>query len=219
MLPVSTLLSENMARKADARPYHHGDLKNALIAAGLRVLTEQGVPALNLREVARVAGVSHAAPYRHFPDKQALITAIAIEGFEMLAAALPAADSAPHGSTIDRLAAAGVAYLCFAIDNPAHIRIMFGGDGMRRDDPALYAISKFGLEYLVTHIQIAQATGEIGQADALDTAKSLWAAMHGFALLVIEGQFRAPGEADVAMRAHATALAERCVRSILHGMR
>ncbi len=217
MLLLSTFDPKNMSTDSESKPYHHGDLKNALIAAGLQLLRERGVTGLNLREVARIAGVSHTAPYRHFPDKQALISAIAVEGFEMLAAAIRNVDAQNYPTTVDRLASAGAAYVQFAIEHPAHIAIMFNRENMRTDNPELYKLSKVGFEYLVTHILAGQSNGELPPMEPIEVAKCLWASLHGLALLVIEGQFVLPPTNEVATAVEAIGLAQQYVRVILAG--
>jgi AcrR family transcriptional regulator len=172
-----------------------------------------------LREVARIAGVSHTAPYRHFPDKQALISAIAVEGFEMLAGAIRAIDAQTYPTTVDRLAAAGAAYVQFAIEHPAHIAIMFNGENMRTDNPELYKLSKFGFEYLVTHILAGQSNGELPPMAATEAAKCLWASLHGLAVLTIEGKFGLIPTHETATAVNTLSLAKQYVRVILAGFR
>lgn len=109
---------------AEARPYHHGDLRRALIDAARRLLESEGPSALSLRAVAREAGVSPAAPYHHFKDKGELLEAVAQEGWELLDQALAKA-KAEAPSIRDAMASLGVAYVCFASDNPALYRIMY----------------------------------------------------------------------------------------------
>jgi AcrR family transcriptional regulator len=108
----------------ETRPYHHGDLSRALVDAARRLLEAEGPSALSLRAVAREAGVSPAAPYHHFKDKRELLDAIAHEGWEMLDQALAKAKA---GAPSARLAMAelGVAYVCFARNNPALYRVMY----------------------------------------------------------------------------------------------
>src|SRR5580658_3003270 len=109
---------------ACGRPYHHGDLSRALVAAGRRILEAEGPAALSLRAVAREAGVSPAAPYHHFKDKTELLEAVAHEGWEALGASIVAArrNAANAG---DALSSIGVAYVNFAQDNPALYRLMY----------------------------------------------------------------------------------------------
>src|SRR5450631_4402598 len=112
------------SQAAEARPYHHGDLRRALIDAASRVLEAEGPSALSLRAVAREAGVSPAAPYHHFKDKGDLMDAVAHEGWMELGAAVAKARSqAPDARAA--MTNIGVAYVCFARDNPALYRIMY----------------------------------------------------------------------------------------------
>src|SRR5205809_439421 len=105
--------------------YHHGDLRRTLIDASLALVEEEGIGALSLREVARKAGVTHNAPYHHFPDRGALLAAIAEEGFGRLAQETAAARAAVPDDPLARLTACGQAYVRFAIASPAHFRVMF----------------------------------------------------------------------------------------------
>ncbi len=109
---------------SDARPYHHGDLRRALVEAGRRLLEREGSAALSLRAVAREAGVSAAAPYHHFKDRAALLYAVAHEGNVALNDAMRAAFEASEPGQ-DRIVAVGVAYVGFAVANPALYRLMF----------------------------------------------------------------------------------------------
>jgi AcrR family transcriptional regulator len=107
-----------------SRPYHHGDLRSTLLAGAERTLREKGAGALSLRELAREAGVSHAAPGRHFKDKQALLHALALSGYERLGRALEGADD-PALPLERRLAALARAYLAFSIDNAELLELMY----------------------------------------------------------------------------------------------
>lgn len=121
-----------MAEKtAEPRPYHHGDLSRALIEAAERLLEREGASALSLRAVAREAGVSAAAPYHHFKDKDDLLTAVAHQGFEQLAAAMREA-AEKETDPERRINALGVAYVCFARDNRALYHLMY--DSSRREN-------------------------------------------------------------------------------------
>lgn len=121
-----------MAKKSeDARPYHHGDLRRALITAAERILEREGPNALSLRAVAREAGVSPAAPYHHFKDKDELLAAVAHQGFEMLAEAMAKASDSIEDPMM-RVNAIGVAYVCFARDNRALYHLMY--DSSRREN-------------------------------------------------------------------------------------
>src|SRR6201996_4801904 len=124
--------------KASAgRNYHHGDLRNGLLEAARTILEEESLAALTLRAVARKAGVSHAAPYRHFPNHEALLVELSIEGFEELREQIGEAAKA-SGSESDRIATIGAAYMRFVAQRPALARLMFGGQLPNRDQfPAL----------------------------------------------------------------------------------
>jgi AcrR family transcriptional regulator len=120
------------------RSYHHGDLRNALIGQALAQIASEGARALCLREVARRAGVSHTASYRHFPNKECLLAAIAEQGFAMLSDAMGAALRAHPDDPLAALQASGVAYVEFGVQYPDHLQIMFGGLIANHDDyPAL----------------------------------------------------------------------------------
>src|SRR5438477_3225995 len=108
--------------------YQHGNLRQALIQAGLKLLGESGVAGLSLRAAAQLAGVSHAAPYRHFRDKDALVAAIAERGFRLLTARMEQEKQRCNSADLrTRLTAIGVGYVSFAIEHPGYFRIIFGG--------------------------------------------------------------------------------------------
>jgi AcrR family transcriptional regulator len=156
------------------RAYHHGDLRNGLLEAARHILEEESLAALTLRAVARKAGVSHAAPYRHFPNHEALLVELSIEGFDELRDALVEAAKVP-GSECDRIANIGAAYMRFVAQRPALARLMFGGQLPNRDQfPTL------GLKA----DSIGQEIGEALHDSALGLA--VWAAVHGLAMLVLE---------------------------------
>lgn len=165
-------------------PYHHGDLRRALIEAGLRLLRSRGAGGLALRAVAREAGVSPAAPYRHFADKEAMLAAIAAEGFERLAAALRAADASADG--IEALRAQGAAYVGFALEEAALFRLMFGAERPAGDAAlAQQAEAAFG----VLRARVATLLPESQVAVGALTA---WSLVHGLACLIADGRIAAP---------------------------
>ncbi|HSE40939.1 MAG TPA: TetR/AcrR family transcriptional regulator, partial [Acidobacteriota bacterium] len=125
------------------KTYHHGDLKNALVETAAKLVAEHGAGSVSLREVARAAGVSHAAPYHHFKDKNGLLAAVAEEGFRRFDTyqerALRAAPSEPS----ERLRALGRAYVRFALSNPHFFRVMFRDDLIKSEDyPSLSQVAK-----------------------------------------------------------------------------
>jgi AcrR family transcriptional regulator len=181
-----------------AKTYHHGDLRNALLDAARVLLETKGLAALSLREVARKAGVSHAAPYRHFPNHEALLVELATEGFNELCGGVVAAAAMP-GHESDRISNIGAAYMCFVAERPALARLMFGPQLPNRQEfPSLAsAADSIGVE-----IGAALNDAALGLA--------VWAAVHGLAMLILEnvidlGQRRAgfdvlPSRAQILLR-------------------
>lgn len=173
--------------KEKRKKYHHGDLKPALIDAGLAELEEKGLDALSLRSIAARVGVSHTAPKNHFDGLRGLLTAIAAEGFRRHAAEMRrGVEDHPPGKP--RLHAACNGYLRFALENPELFRLMFSGVLCDANDPDLKAAA--GDSYSVLH-GIAQGL-DWDKADAPGgpwrTEWMLWSMVHGYATLLIENQ-------------------------------
>jgi AcrR family transcriptional regulator len=116
------------------RPYHHGNLREALLKGAVRVIAELGPAAFTLREVARRAGVSHNAPYRHFRDKDALLAAVAAQGFRELTRAMREAGDC-QSNALDKLKQSGMAYVAFAVRRPEHFTVMFDAPVIASKDP------------------------------------------------------------------------------------
>ena len=175
---------------AEARPYHHGDLSRALIDAARRLLEAEGPSALSLRAVAREAGVSPAAPYHHFKDKSELLNAVAHEGWDMLdAAILKAKLQAP--SPRDAMSEIGVAYVCFARDNPALYRVMYD---TARDKEALPETmhQDDGRAYCEVRSTLIQAGADPAKVVDLELATvAAWCSAHGLAEMAGFKQFEA----------------------------
>src|SRR5688572_23914771 len=120
--------------------YHHGDLRRALLDATLRLVELHGPQGFTLRAAARAAGVTAGAPYHHFKDKDALLGAVAAEGFELFRAALQGAAARPAATPRERMRNVGVAYVLFAVEHPTRFRVMLGyGVQSRMRDRALAA--------------------------------------------------------------------------------
>lgn len=171
--------------------YHHGDLRDALVRATEEILAERGIEGFTLREAARRANVSPAAPAHHFGSATGLLTEVAIRGLNTLRDALHAcADADPT----DRLHAQGVAYVRFALDNPGCFQLMFRHSMLNSSDPALSA----ALSSAHAELQDAMA-GYLGRP--LDGAghaavTAAWSLCHGFAQLALDGKFGSPDDLD-----------------------
>lgn len=171
------------------RKYHHGDLKNALIEAGAEILLQEGVKGLSLRKVAGRAGVSHAAPYAHFADKQALIAAISTEGYRRLHERIQAAVDGCRDDPLRQLFEAAWAYVQFAMDSPAHFKVtMSGVVESEKDHPGFVEMSGKSFGLVVGIVETCQAAGVLKAGPADLVAVSVWSLVHGFASLLIEGQ-------------------------------
>lgn len=166
-----------------ASSYHHGDLKKTLVRVGLEVLAEDGVQALSLRKVARRAGVSHNAPYMHFADKEALLAAIAEEGFRRLEKEMCHAADATPGGSLAQLVAVSRGYVTFALGHPQHFAVMFT-DFREGDYPALNEAALGTFARLVETLTACQAAGVVRSGDPREMAAGVWAMMHGLATLL-----------------------------------
>jgi AcrR family transcriptional regulator len=197
-------MSNQMDRRKP-KPYHHGDLRYALIQAGLELLTEGGSASLDLRKVARKVGVSHSASYHHFPNKQTLIAAINEEGFHLLAQSIQDALGHVSDEPFEQLQAIARAYLLFAQENPWLMREMFSGLTIEREAfSSLYAASKEVFGFYVEVVKRGQGKGRIVPGDPGEMASVLWSLLHGVAMLMIEHQMRpyANGPEGVERMAH-----------------
>jgi AcrR family transcriptional regulator len=172
--------------------YHHGDLAAALVQAAMELLEESGEAELSLRAVARRAGVSPAAPYRHYADREALVSAVATVGYRELAEQLAAAHPSP--STPEQLASVAIAYVQFALERPALFRIMFS-EPCDRDNDERVAATAAVTAYVRS---IVERTFPNADPDAMATA--VWALVHGLAFLYLDGKLDASNTAVVTER-------------------
>ena len=175
--------------------YHHGDLPAALVRAAMELLEEGGETALSLRAVARRAGVSPSAPYRHYADREELVSAVAAVGYRELAERLAAAHPSP--STPEQLASVAIAYVQFALERPALFRIMFGEPCDHDNDERVAATAAVSLYVR----QIVERAFPDADADPLGTA--IWALVHGLAFLHLDGKLAASDPSVVAERTDA----------------
>jgi AcrR family transcriptional regulator len=153
--------------------YHHGDLKTVILAEAAALVAERGADGISLRELARSAGVSHAAPAHHFTDRRGLFTALAAEGWRMLANALT--DARPN------FIGAATAYVRFALEHPGHYAVMFDSSLMNPDDPELIAAQNAAGDELVHGVGTLKDPR--AKADPDGAALAAWSLVHGFSML------------------------------------
>jgi AcrR family transcriptional regulator len=165
-------MSTSIRKKKAA--YHHGDLRAAVLSAAGDLLEDQGPGGVVLREVARRAGVSHNAPYRHFPDHDALLAALAGEGFQLLGRRL----AGKAGRDM------GVGYVAFALEHPQRFRLMFGGALRMAEHPKLREAAGRAFEALLGSFR-----GRSDVADPEKAAAAAWSLVHGLAQLLLDGHF------------------------------
>ena len=182
------------------RAYHHGNLPVSLLAAAGKMLEKEGVAALSVRSAARRAHVSHNAPYRHFPDRESLLAALAAEGFERFGRALE------EGQARGGLRGRGEAYLRFALENPQRFRLMFGGDLRMDRHSALREAAVRAFSGLMGAL-----AGHLPGVANRDAPVAAWALVHGLAHLLLDEQVAA------AMRAGRSN--EDFVRAVLSSVR
>lgn len=168
--------------------YHHGDLRNALIRSGLEILASEGVQSLSLRNVARKAEVSQAAPYRHFKDKDALLAAIAEQGFIRLGECLEAVEEHYAEDARSLFFQSGLAYIKFAQTNPEYMRIMFRDRNPEAGVtfPALQEVADEAFGFLINVVEFCQHEGLARPGHPLTMAITAWATLHGLAILLID---------------------------------
>lgn len=172
--------------------YHHGDLKNALTSAALSLVAEKGPKGFTLTEAARRAGVSAAAPYRHFADKADLLATVAEQGFNALHADLVAgADSAADPK--ERVVELGRIYVRWAVAHPDHYQVMFGVESLKEEHVSLAVAGEQAFGELLGAITKCQEAGIHQGQDPREIAGPLWSLVHGIASLAIGGQFQAVG--------------------------
>lgn len=172
-------------RGARKRGYHHGDLRAALLEAALAIVNETGPAALSIREVARRAGVSHAAPYRHFRNRDALIEGVVEEGFALLQQAMLRRMADASADPLEQFAASGTAYVEFALEYPSHYRVIFGGNLLSREASQHRAGDEV-LAAMIDSLRQCQALGIVRAGDPVHQALAIWSLIHGFVSLLID---------------------------------
>jgi AcrR family transcriptional regulator len=201
------------SRAARRRRYHHGNLRQALVKAALELVRTEGAEGLTLRAAARRAGVSQAAPYRHFADKDALLAAVAEEGFRAMVAAMGAALAAAGDEPLARFRALGQAYVGFARGHRSHLRVMFGREvADRAAYPGLQEAAGAAFRLLVDAIADCQRAGLVRAGDPEELAVSAWSMVHGFSALLVDGQL------DVVEHRSGAELADSVARDLFLGL-
>ena len=203
--------------RSDERPYHHGDLRRAVVAAAFELLRETQSMEFSLRELARRASVSHNAPYKHFADKRDLLAAVSAAGFEMLAKRM-AGVIAGLGSPREQLFAMLRAYIAHGVENPALYNLMFGGylSGPDRSRPAIEQAEAEKIKALLANLIIAGGLGRAIPHTARNERKlagailACWSLAHGLTLLVADGL--------VGPKQKSAALANSLVQGLLDGL-
>lgn len=177
-----------MKGSKSGKPYHHGALREALVEAAARLAAERGAGALSLREVARRAGVSQAAPYHYFADKSALLAAVAEEGFRLFDQVQAAAYAQAPDEPVERLQALGASYVRFALDRPHFFKVMFRPHLVEHAKyPALFEVSHRTFERLVDSTRAARLAHGHDDPDPLAAAMLMWSVPHGLAMLYLDG--------------------------------
>lgn len=195
--------------------YHHGNLRQALLEAGAQLIEQEGISGVSLRAVAKQAGVSHTAPYRHFKDKNAMLRSIAETGFGLLGQRMAQAMNDHPDSPEQQLVAAGVAYVELAIDHPQWHNLMFGGvlvnDGI---DSSLQETSNESFQGLVDIIANGQSRGVFREGDAHELALTAWSVVHGYAMLASTGGL----DHIAASKPDKLQLASKVADNLVHGL-
>ncbi|MDT4835801.1 hypothetical protein FQZ97_694760 [compost metagenome] len=189
------------------RPYHHGDLKRVIMDTAMNMLREGAGWQFTLREVARRAGVSHAAPYKHFPDKNALLAELTMVGFEQLRSTLLVAVTPRPATVREEFQVAAGAYVQFGLDNPSLYRLMFAaGDATANVHLSERVLGTLGV--LLEMLERGQVAGEFKARSVQGQAAACWAQVHGITMLSIDGMLMPEKVGESPVQAALSALLE-----------
>lgn len=187
----------SMSTKKTKKTYHHGDLRNSLLVAAEKVLRQKGTD-ISLREVAKAAGVSHTAPYRHFKDKTALLQALAAIGYQRLAEDVRAAKIRNADKPIEAMLGAAQAYVELAVNNPEMTQLMFGGvlDQGEIIEEDLGVCSGDAFEALLEVVDLGLEHDVYQSDERMEIALALWSMVHGLSMLITCGQLSGTAESE-----------------------
>jgi AcrR family transcriptional regulator len=184
-------MTKRKAQKTERKaPYHHGDLREALIAATLRLVMERGAENFTLADACRVAGVTTAAPYRHFRSKQEILAEIAVRGFEALNGKAMAVIAEKGPGTLAAIVAMGQAYVAFAVNETALFRLMFGQEPSLKETEHVAGRGHACFANLIEQIALYCKRNRV-RGDAMEIALRLWTFVHGAASLQIDKDYLA----------------------------
>jgi AcrR family transcriptional regulator len=173
---------------AQQAPYHHGDLRSALIRAGEDVLQSTGVDGFSLRRVARSVGVSHSAPAHHFGDSNGLLDAIAADGFTRLHTSMEQHNRQNGPDQRAALVGSGLGYIAFALSAPAIFGLMFGPHKLRSNSTALEAAAAAAFEHLAQNIEALRGADRTTDPTVMQDILASWSMVHGLSDLLIAGR-------------------------------
>lgn len=176
----------------DKKPYHHGDLRANLLEITAKIIAEEGEGKVTMRTLSQQAGVSQAAPYRHFTDKAELLCSVAAEGFKKLENRLQeVVNQHPENDALSCLEDMAVAYVYFAVSNPAYYRLMFGSQALLRSPTAeLRRNAQAAFAILQEVIHRGQQNDSLIREEPLSLTNILWATVHGLSILLIDQQIQ-----------------------------
>jgi AcrR family transcriptional regulator len=205
------------------RPYHHGDLRRALLDAALQLVAERGIPDFTLREVARQAGVSHNAPYNHFADKADLVVALTVEGLQKLERAARSTYEQTAGTPIERTLAIGGAYLRFALENPAVFRLMFrpelrqSSSNGQKFDEAVKSAMDATIQVLLDGISASQQAGLLKAELSVDMlVLALSSTMHGLTEMLLDNLLVKKNASSSSASSYSLEEAEQLMMQVMH---
>ncbi len=176
----------------EKKHYHHGDLRATLLEITARIIAEDGIEKVTMRTLSQQAGVSRAAPYRHFPDKTTLLCAVAADGFKKLENQVKTAvEMRSRDDALSRLEDAAIAYVDFAVSNPSYYRLMFGREALiKSPTPELRVNAQAALSVLQEVIRDWQQNNNSINGESLPLTNVLWYTVHGLSMLLIDRQLQ-----------------------------